>query len=180
MQIKKEVWIITFVTMTQAEFDALSDERLGWVCVESTLLSIRGKDAAAKSAAITSLNRSQQALCMFRVFYDHAKDSANEFYSWVSYLLQTPGYWTGVTGALNYFNDQNLLKLLEDTKQSIEINGHNAHAEGDAFKERQRDQELLHIINRLYERFQEIVADSLIKIGDFIRSHPQDFVILAK
>ncbi|MFN2746593.1 hypothetical protein ACINLE_15335 [Bacillus sp. z60-18] len=117
---------------------------------------------------------------MFRVFYDHAKDSANEFYSWVSYLLQTPGYWTSVTGALNYFNDQNLLKLLEDTKQTIEINGHNAHAEGDAFKERQRDQELLHIINRLYERFQEIVADSLIKIGDFIRSHPQDFVILAK
>ncbi|KFM90145.1 MULTISPECIES: hypothetical protein [Bacillus] len=154
---------MTLVTITQAEFDTLSDERLGWVCVESTLLSIRGKDAAAKSEAITSLNRSQQALCMFRVFYDHAKDSAQEFYSWVSYLLQAPGYWTGVTGALRYFGDENLLKLLEDTKQVIEINGHNADT-----------------MNELYERFQGIVSGSLKRISSFIRSNPQDFVILAK
>ncbi|MCY8582670.1 hypothetical protein P8853_00105 [Bacillus haynesii] len=171
---------MTLVTITQAEFDTLSDERLGWVCVESTLLSIRGKDAAAKSEAITNLNRSQQALCMFRVFYDHAKDSAQEFYSWVSYLLQAPGYWTGVTGALRYFGDENLLKLLEDTKQVIEINGHNAHAGGiGAFKELER-QELLHTMNELYERFQVIVSGSLKRISSFIRSNPQDFVILGK
>ncbi|MCY8435862.1 hypothetical protein [Bacillus haynesii] len=163
---------MTLVTITQAEFDTLSDERLGWVCVESTLLSIRGKDAAAKSEAITSLNKSQQALCMFRVFYDHAKDSAQEYYSWVSYLLQAPGYWTGVTGALRYFGDENLLKLLEDTKQVIEVNGHNAHAGVGGFKE------LSHTMNELYERFQETVSGSLKRISSFIRSNPQDFVIL--
>ena len=92
------VFLVMIVTMKQAEFDTLSDERLGWACVEPTLLGIRGKDAATKAEAITSLNRSQQALCMFRVFYDHAKDSASEYYYWVSYLLETPGYWLGVTG----------------------------------------------------------------------------------
>ena len=116
---------------------------------------------------------------MFRVFYDHAKDSAQEFYSWVSYLLQAPGYWTGVTGALRYFGDENLLKLLEDTKQVIEINGHNAHAGIGAFKELER-QGLLHTMNELYERFQGIVSGSLKRISSFIRSNPQDFVILAK
>ncbi|MDN5387588.1 MULTISPECIES: hypothetical protein [Bacillus] len=170
---------MTLVTITQAEFDTLSDERLGWICVESTLLSIRGKDATAKSEAITNLNRSQRALCMFRVFYDHAKDSAQEFYSWVSYLLQAPGYWTGVTGALRYFGDENLLKLLEDTKQVIETNGYNPHAGVSAFKELER-QGLLHTMNELYERFQGIVSGSLKRISSFIRSNPQDFVILAK
>ncbi|TWJ44965.1 hypothetical protein CHCC5027_0851 [Bacillus paralicheniformis] len=81
----------------------------------------------------------------------------------MSYLLQAPGYWTGVTGALRYFGDENLLKLLEDTKQVIEINGHNADT-----------------MNELYERFQGIVSGSLKRISSFIRSNPQDFVILAK
>ncbi|GAA0831608.1 hypothetical protein [Paenibacillus glucanolyticus] len=76
---------MTLVTMKQTDFDTLSDERLGWACVERTLAGIRGKDAAIKAQAITSLNQSQQALCMFRVFYDHAKDSASMYYSWIAY-----------------------------------------------------------------------------------------------
>ncbi|KZS48516.1 hypothetical protein AWU65_22540 [Paenibacillus glucanolyticus] len=76
---------MTLVTMKQTDFDTLSDERLGWACVERTLAGIRGKDAAVKAQAITSLNQSQQALCMFRVFYDHAKDSASMYYSWIAY-----------------------------------------------------------------------------------------------
>lgn len=34
---------MTLVTMNQADFETLDDERLGWACVESTLLGIRGK-----------------------------------------------------------------------------------------------------------------------------------------
>ncbi|TWK18430.1 hypothetical protein CHCC20375_4136 [Bacillus licheniformis] len=81
---------------------------------------------------------------------------------------------------MRYFGDENLLKLLEDTKQVIEINGHNVHAGGiGAFKELER-QELLHTMNELYERFQVIVSGSLKRISSFIRSNPQDFVILGK
>ncbi len=165
--------------MKQVEFDTLSDERLGWACVESTLLGIRGKDAAAKEQAITSLNKSQQALCMFRVFYDHAKKSAIEYYSWISYLLQTPGYWPGVTGSLRYFSDQKMLQLLEDTKQVIKErnNKHNGVA---FYKDLEQDNELSHTVNRLYERFQEIVPNSLKRISTFIRSNQEDFVIIEK
>lgn len=173
---------MALVTMKQAEFDTLSDERLGWACVEHTLLGVRGKNAEAKEQVITSLNRSQQALCMFRVFYDHAKDSASEYYSWVAYLLQTPGYWPGVIGGLRYFDDQSMLQLLEDTKQVIEERNNrlNVPMEIASFKDLEQDIELSHAVNRLYERFQEIVPESLKRISTFIRENQQDFVILEK
>ncbi len=175
------VFIVKIVTMKQAEFDTLSDERLGWACVESTLLGIRGKDATTKAETISSLNRSQQALCMFRVFYDHAKDSASEYYSWVSYLLETPGYWLGVTGGLRYFGDQSLLLLLEDTKQIIDERNKPLNVQmGVGSINLEQDNELSHTVDRLYGRFQEIVPDSLKRISSFIRSNQQDFVIIEK
>ncbi|MGG4342237.1 hypothetical protein ABEW68_11320 [Paenibacillus lautus] len=126
------------------------------------------------------MNRSQQALCMFRVFYDHAKDSESMYYAWVSYLLQTPGYWTGVTGGLRYFDDQNMLKLLEDTKQLIEARCNKRHVplEMASVQDLEQDHELFLGMKHLYERFNEIAPDSLKRISMFIRSNPQDFVVL--
>ncbi|GIN10905.1 hypothetical protein J26TS2_07720 [Shouchella clausii] len=171
---------MTLVTMNQADFDSMSDERLGWACVEQALLSIRGKDGATKKQVISSLNRSQQALCMFRVFYDHAKDSASEYYSWVSYLLQTSGYWQGVIGGLRYFGDENMILLLEDTKQMIEERNHklNIPMTSASFKDLEQDRELSKAIERLYGKFLEIVPDSLNRISMFIRSNPRDFVTI--
>ncbi|WP_223069433.1 hypothetical protein [Paenibacillus caui] len=171
---------MTLVTMKQADFDTMSDERLGWACVESTLLSIRGKDVATKTQAITSLNRSQQALCMFRVFYDHAKDSASEYYSWVSYLLQAPGYWPGVIGGLRYFGDENMIQLLEETKLVIEERNHKLNKQIDfaSFKDLEQDRELSETVDRLYVKFREIVPHSMKRISTFIRSNQQDFVTI--
>ncbi|MGP7815716.1 hypothetical protein [Niallia sp. 01092] len=146
---------------------------------ETTLLSIRGKDATAKAQAITSLNKGQQALCMFRVFYDHAKNSAIEYYSWVAYLLQTPGYWPGVTEGLLYFEDQNMLQLLEDTNKVIEERNNKFNGIA-SFKDLEQDNELSYTVNRLYERFQEIVPNSLKRISTYIRMNQHDFVIIVK
>ena len=118
---------------------------------------------------------------MFRVFYDHAKDSASEYYSWVSHLLETPGFWVGVTGGLRYFGDQNLLLLLEDTKQIIDERKKPLNMQmGVGSINLKQDNELSHTVDRLYGRFQEIVPDSLKRISSFIRSNQQDFVIIEK
>lgn len=173
---------MTLVTMKQTDFDMLSDERLGWACVERTLAGIRGKDAAVKAQAITSLNQSQQALCMFRVFYDHAKDSASMYYSWIAYLLQTPGYWSGVTGGMRYFGDDSMLQLLEDTSQVIEERSSklNVPLEDASFKDLEQDHELLQAVDYLYQRFQDIAPDSLKRISMFIRSNHEDFVLIVE
>jgi len=168
------------VTMKQAEFDGMSDEELGRACVRPMLLSIRGKDIETKKQTITSLNRSQQALCMFRIFYDHAENSAGEYYSWIAYLLQTPGYWSGVTEGLRYFEDESLMQLLEETKLVIEERNCelNKPMESVSLNDLERDRELSEKVDRLYAKFREIAPDSVKRISTFIRSNQQDFVMI--
>lgn len=169
---------MTLITMKQAEFDSMSDERLSWVCVEPMLVRIRGKDTATKTQVISSLNPSQQALCMFRVFYDHARGSAEEMYAWVAYMLQTPGYWQGVTKGLSYFEDGRMVQLLEDTRQVIV--GHEQKSEGESafhpFGALERNPDLAEIAAALYKRFKEIEPGSIKRISSFIRLNPQHFV----
>ncbi|MFD0710528.1 hypothetical protein [Paenibacillus sp. GCM10027626] len=173
---------MTLVTISKEQFDSLDDERLGWICVEPTILQIRGKEFAVKQKAISGLNKGQQALLMFRVLYDHAKHSAAEYYAWISYLLATPGYWTGVLGSLQFFDDQSMLILLEDTKEAIDVrNGRLGVHYGDAeLKDLDQDRELSQTMSLLFERFHAIVPDSLQFISKHIRANPQHFVTIDK
>lgn len=87
---------MTLVTITRQEFQSLGDERLSWVCIEPVLLPMRGKDMSVKTQTISQLSKGQQALCMFRIMFDHAKNSVIEYYCWISYLLDKPALWSGV------------------------------------------------------------------------------------
>jgi hypothetical protein len=169
---------LTLITMKQADFDSMSDEQLGWACAEPMLISIRGKDAETKTKVIGSLNPSQQALCMFRVFYDHARGSTGELYAWVSYLLQAPGYWQGVTNSLSYFGIQQMEELLEDTKRVIEEQEQRSseRTEFHPFRSLESNGELSKQVASLYTRFQALERDSLHQISAFIRANPQHFV----
>lgn len=90
------------VPMERTTFYSLSDERLGYACMEPTFMKIRAKSPAVKNEAIAQLSRGQRALCMFRILYDHSSKSAEEYYGWLSYLLDQPGYWSGVLEGLQF------------------------------------------------------------------------------
>lgn len=169
---------MTLVTMKKQDFDSLSDERLGWACIEPTFQQIRGKNMSVKTQVISKLTMGQQALCMFRAMYDHAKNSAAEYYCWLSHLMDQPGYWAGVTDSLRFFGDDSMILLLEETKESLGarnlklgIQWSNA-----ALKDLDHDQELLREVHLLFDRFQDISPDSLKTISSYIRSHPKAFV----
>lgn len=66
---------MNLVAMKQEDLDTLSDERLGWACMEPTFQLIRGKSPSTKSEVISKLTEGQQALCMFRVLYGHSCNS---------------------------------------------------------------------------------------------------------
>lgn len=169
---------MTLVTVKKQDFDSLDDERLGWACMEPTFLQIRGKDMTVKTQVISQLTKGQQALCMFRVLYDHAKNSVSEYYAWISYLLDKPGYWSGVTDGLRFFGDTSMIRLLEKTKEVLEARNHKMGVlwSEATFKDLDHDNELLTAVSLLFERFQEIALDSLKQISMYIRSNPQDFV----
>lgn len=93
---------MNLVTMKQKELDTLSDERLGWACMEPTFQQIRAKSPSIKSEVISKLTDGQKALCMFRVMHDHSRNSEGEYYAWISYMQDLPGDWTGVIGGIRF------------------------------------------------------------------------------
>lgn len=171
---------MTLVAMNEQDFDSMDDERLGWACMEPTFLQIRGKELSVKTEVISQLTKGQQALCMFRVMYDHAKNSVSEYYTWLSYILDNQGYWSGVTGGLRLFGDIAMIHLLEETKDVLDASNRKLGLQySDAsFKDLDHDNELLTAVNRLFERFLKIAPDSLNIISTYIRSNPEDFVTI--
>ncbi|QMV40270.1 hypothetical protein [Cohnella cholangitidis] len=169
---------MTLVTMNKQDFDSLNDEGLGSACMEPTFRLIRGKNVSVKTQVISGLTKGQQALCLFRVMYDHAKNSAAELYGWTSYLHDQPGYWTGVTGALSFFGDRSLLALLEETEEML--HGRNVSLGlrwSDASPtDVEYDPELQRTMNGLFNRFQTLAPLSIRIVGDYIRANPQEYV----
>ncbi|BBI30956.1 hypothetical protein [Cohnella abietis] len=171
---------MTLVAMSKQNFDSLNDERLGWACMEPTFLQIRGKNESVKTEVITQLSKGQQALCMFRVLHDHAINSAGEYYAWVCYLLDKSGYWSGVMGSLSFFEDTSMIRLLEETKETLEIRNSELGVQwSDAtIPDLDHDNELRRTVSVLFGRFLENARESHTRISVYIRSNPQEFVSL--
>lgn len=166
--------------MDRDTLQTLSDEKLGRACMEPTFMLIRGKQPAVKAEVIGQLGKGQRALCMFRVFYDHSYKSAPEYYVWLSYMLDMPGYWSGVQDGLLFFDDTAMIRLLEETRDTLELRNRRLGRQwSDAvFSDLEKDLELAGQIAVDYERFQRLSAESLAAIAAYIRTNPEEFVEL--
>jgi len=169
---------MNLVAMKQDDLDTLSDERLGWACMEPTFQLIRGKSPSTKSEVISKLTEGQQALCMFRVLYGHSCNSEGEYYAWISYMQDLPGYWTGVIGGIRFFDDSPMILLLQETKTFLEERNHRLGKEwaDAAITDLDRDPELLEVISGLFERYKNLTPNTHRIIGEYIRTHPEEFV----
>lgn len=169
------------VPMERTTFYSLSDERLGYACMEPTFMKIRAKSPAVKNEAIAQLSRGQRALCMFRILYGHSSKSAEEYYGWLSYLLDQPGYWNSVLEGLQFFEDAPLIHLLEESKELFEAGNLRAGKGWNeaAITDLEKDAELLKAVNRLYSQYQELTARSLQIIAGYIRANPNEFIVFS-
>lgn len=167
------------VPMERTTFNSLSDERLGYACMEPTFMKIRAKSPAVKNEAIAQLSRGQRALCMFRILYDHSSKSAEEYYGWLSYLLDQPGYWSSVLEGLQFFEDAPLIQLLEESKELFEARNLRAGTGWNeaAITDLEADPELQEAVTTLYAQYQELTAHSLRIIAGYIRANPDEFIV---
>jgi len=71
-----------------------------------------------------------------------------------------------------------MILLLQETKAFLEERNNRLGVQwvDAAITDLDRDPELLSEINDLFERFQNIAADSHMLIGDYIRAHPGEFM----
>ncbi|USG64563.1 hypothetical protein NDK47_20800 [Brevibacillus ruminantium] len=166
-------------TMTKEAFDQMEDSQLGWACIEQVLLPLRGKHPDVKLQAFRQCNKGQQALMMFRVFFDHACNSREEYYCWVSELLTKPDTWSGVQKGLQYFGADEMLALLSETEAYLR----SRHRFGQESKRQASvldldgDEGLCQSIDQFYHRFSQVAMITHHRIANTIRNDPHEFVL---
>lgn len=167
------------VAMSRERFDGLDADSLCRICMEPVFRQIRGRDMEMKAAVISRLNEGQRSLCMFEIFYRHAKNSAEEYYGWVGSLLSQPGVWDEILRGLAFFGDESMTSLL--TRTEDDLRKRNARLglsfEQAVLTDLERDGELRGKMTELYRELEDIAPVTQKNIAVYIRSHPDEFVV---
>lgn len=169
------------VQLRRDAFNALDDEALGAACVEPIIkaykdIQTRGEDFS--TGLYKELSRGQQALFVFRAYYNHAIKSEADFYWWSAYFMAQPGRWAGLKHALLFFDDRTTIHVLESTEEILRNRNHPRGLENFdvSASDLNDDPELRSSVKPLYDRFKEAVSTTHGSIGAYIRNHPHDFV----
>lgn len=164
--------------MNRQVFDSLEDEALGGACFEPFIPLIRGKDIKVKDELFQKLTAGQKALFIFYAYYNHAKNSAAEFYWWGAYYYAQPRAWKAIKNGLEYFGANKMLCLFEKLEQLFEAGNFSRSLEdfNVSYNDIEKDHELMKFIGPLHIDFTEISPKTLKVIGEKIRSKPSEYI----
>ncbi|NOU98850.1 hypothetical protein [Paenibacillus planticolens] len=169
------------VKMRQETFEALADGAIEVACVDPIIkaykdILTRGGDF--KSGLFKELSRGQQALFVFRAYYNHALKSVADFYWWSAYFIAQPERWAGLKNGLHFFGDHAALHVLESMEKILHQRNHAMCLENFkvSFNDLNNDPELMTSITPLYDDLCQTSLKTHQIIGSFIRNNPHDFV----
>ncbi|MFC3884952.1 hypothetical protein ACFOU2_16345 [Bacillus songklensis] len=173
------------IQMKRQEFDSLADEALFNACFKPLILDYKSRmvkqtenSSMAKELFYKELTTGQKALFVFHVYYDHAIESKAEFYWWSAYFLAQPKIWSAIKVGMQYFEEEPMYLLLEETE--LVLKRYNCPNPIEKFavsrEDLDRNSELSASINPLYIHFNEIAPLTIKRISDFIRYNHENFV----
>ncbi|MFT4413033.1 hypothetical protein ACLM5H_04140 [Fredinandcohnia humi] len=162
--------------INKADLERLRVSERGWKCIEPFLISVRGKDTETKLAVYKQLNRGQQALYMFYAYFNHAKNSLEEFYWWSQFFQGQPSSWQAIKGSLHYFGLIEMLTIFDETGEMLtKIKKH--YNREVSFKELTEDgASSLEDISRLFTSYTAYSEKSLLAIGEYVSNHSTEFI----
>ena len=102
----------SLVTVRTAELTSKDDWSLIWTCVSPFVLKVRGKDSLTKMSMYRHLTEHQQRLFIFTVYYNHARQSIDDFIFYSKLMLEN-NQWDELTKAMGFFGDANMASLLD-------------------------------------------------------------------
>ncbi|WP_440117793.1 hypothetical protein [Paenibacillus sp. QZ-Y1] len=149
----------------------LSSEQLSWLCVQPLLISVRGKDVAAKVEVYRQLHEGQQAIFLFYSYHNHTKSLA-EFYWFSAYNIIEMKSWNGIKNGMRYFNQNEMVTLLDDIERLIT----DTSKVGDTWREvlptdLDKDPTLLQRTEELYLKYQASAQDAILHMNEMIRQN---------
>lgn len=156
-------------SITSQAFNALNDKEVVWACIGPYIDDIRGRDFETKKAAYLQLTPGLQALLAFQILYGHTSHGVQEFYDHLAYLLPHTGVWSILRSGIEYFGDHALSHLLAEMEDLYRQMEKGTHIDAP---------ELEIVINKLNRSLHEQIPISLKTLGDHIRQHPADFVVI--
>lgn len=164
--------------MTTETFNSTELSDLPKACFDHLIPLIRGKSGAIKNDVYSRLTQGQQALFMFKIYYDHALDSCSEFYWWNAYYMAQPPIWEGIKSRISLSDADEMLALLEKMETVLKQYEHPRSFEkfDASLQDLEKLPELREAIEPIHEDFKEISSEVLSKIGSYIRSHPEQFI----
>lgn len=173
------------VQMKKQEFDALADEALFHACFQPLIVEYKKRMAKqpenhsiAKELFYKELTTGQKSLFVFHVYYDHAMESEIEFYWWSNYFLAQPKIWSSIKVGLQYFKDESMYLLIEETEAVLRR--HHCPNDLDEFTVTRQDLdhniELSASIHPLYIKFNQTAPFTIKRICDVIRHNDDDFI----
>ena len=144
--------------MNQNELTTIDDATIIWKFAEPIIRDARGKDPSTKKQVFMQLKDGQRALFMFQVLYGHAGNGMNNFFEYISYLVDSLDVWSALISAMKYFDDVDMMKLIEKmeaayTSLSTQIKS----------------------VAELDEMYREIIPTTIKRIGECIRNNPEEF-----
>ncbi|NEW04435.1 hypothetical protein GK047_00150 [Paenibacillus sp. SYP-B3998] len=169
------------VKMRLEEFNALDDEALGAACVEPIIKAykeIQTRGDNFSTGLFKELSRGQQALFVFRAYYNHAIKSDADFYWWSAYFIAQPERWTGLKSGLRFFGNHTTIHILENMEWILEKRNHPMSLDNFnvSAADLNNDPELKSSVSPLYENLREAVLLTHELIGICIRNNPSDFI----
>lgn len=151
------------------EYESLDDISLIWTCMEPIIQQIRGQNFTVKAEAYTHLNASQQALLAFQILYGHTIHGVREFYDHLAYLLVHMEVWSVLKNGMQFFGDEVICNILVEMEKLYNGLKKLGYIEGS---------DLQRTLNQLDESLQEQIPASIKLMGEYIRNHPGEFLVI--
>jgi hypothetical protein len=153
------------VSLKKTELTSKDDWSLIWTCVSPFVFTVRGKNDLMKIDVYRQLTDHQKRLFIFTVYYNHARQSVDDFIYYSKSLVEMK-YWQELTAAIAFFKNSKMVDLLNQIK--IEMDKSSVDATADL----PVDQVVLASIRNLFKSFLPISDETLKLIGDDIRTNP--------
>ncbi|TVX92985.1 hypothetical protein [Paenibacillus agilis] len=158
----------------------LNDNQLVQACFQPLIeafkeLRVANGDEAAFYEELTS---GQQALFMFRVYFDHAIVSREELYWWSAYFYAQPRKWTALKQGIEYFDAKDTLRILTNIESLLTTKAYPRHLDSFTMtmKDLEQDSSLMTAFDDFYAEFQQSVASAIRHAAQHIRSNQNEFV----
>ncbi|SOC15703.1 hypothetical protein SAMN05880501_108130 [Ureibacillus xyleni] len=168
--------------MKRHDIESLDDHGIFDACFTPLIMEYKKKMAKENSAMVkerfyAELTTGQKALFTFHMYYDHAIESQTEFYWWSAYFMAQPKIWSAIKLGLQYFEDDSMYLLIQETEKVLQKHHCPNTLEAFAVKREDLDQdfELSESINSLYFQFSELSDATITKISHYIRGNQEAF-----